>query len=117
MRYALPKQKAVRHWRRPLSVGDVDIDTAEPMLQQAGCSPEEAEAIYRLTSLCTFEDPSVIPPAHQAEAIAVLENPLEHKQGRLPGRSVGEGLSAPGRKARGEVSGGAGGSLPGRLRF
>ena len=81
VRYALRKQKAVRWWRRALTVGDVDRATAERMLREADCSPEEAEAIYRLTSLCTFEDRFVIPPMHREEAIAMLEDPLEHKQG------------------------------------
>ncbi len=81
VRYTLRKQKAVRHWRRALTVGDVDVATAERMLREADCTPEEAEAIYRLTSLCTFEERFVIPPMHREEAIAMLEDPLEHKQG------------------------------------
>ncbi len=90
VRYALRKQKAVRWYRRALTVGDVDRPTAERMLREADCSPAEAEAIYRLTSLCTFEDRFVIPPAHREEAIQMLEDPLEHKQ------SVGFGfLSGP----------------------
>ena len=32
------------------------------MLREADSTPEEAEAIYRLTSLCTFEERFVIPP-------------------------------------------------------
>jgi len=80
VRYALRKQKAVRWWRRARTVGDVDIATAERMLREADCSPDEAEAIYRLTSLCTFEDRFVIPPMHREEAIEMLEDPLGHKQ-------------------------------------
>ncbi|MBI4446646.1 MAG: nitrate reductase subunit beta [Acidobacteria bacterium] len=80
VRYALRKQKAVRWYRRALTVGDVSMETAERMLHEAGCSVEEAEAIYQLTSLCTFDDRFVIPPAHREEAIAMLEDPLEHKQ-------------------------------------
>jgi len=41
---------------------------------------EEAEAIYRLTSLCTFEDRFVIPPMHREEAVQMMMDPLEHKQ-------------------------------------
>ncbi len=81
VRYALRKQKAVRWYRRALTVGDVDKATADRMLREAQCSPEEAEAIYRLTSLCTFDDRFVIPPMHREEAIQMLEDPLEHKQG------------------------------------
>jgi nitrate reductase beta subunit len=61
-------------------VGDVTPEVAERMLAEAGSSAEEAEAIYRLTSLCTFDDRFVIPPMHREEAIEMLEDPLEHKQ-------------------------------------
>jgi len=81
VRYALRKQKAVRWYRRAITVGDVSMETAEKMLRRADCSPEEAEAIYRLTSLCTFEERFVIPPMHREEAIGMLEDPQEHKQG------------------------------------
>ena len=80
VRYALRKQKAVRWYRRALTVGDVTMETAERMLRDADCSVEEAEAIYRLTSLCTFEDRFVIPPMHREQAIEMLEDPLQHKQ-------------------------------------
>ncbi|MCC7498257.1 MAG: nitrate reductase subunit beta [Bryobacterales bacterium] len=81
VRYALRKQKAVRWYRRAITVGDVDMPTAERMLREADCTPAEAEAIYRLTSLCSFEERFVIPPMHREQAIEMLEDPLEHKQG------------------------------------
>lgn len=81
VRYALRKQKAVRWYRRAVTVGDVEMELAERMLREADSSVEEAEAIYRLTSLCTFEDRFVIPPMHREEALQMLEDPLEHKQG------------------------------------
>ena len=81
VRYALRKQKAVRWYRRAVTVGDVKMELAEQMLREADCSVEEADAIYRLTSLCTFEDRFVIPPLYREEAIQMLEDPLEHKQG------------------------------------
>jgi nitrate reductase beta subunit len=80
VRYALRKQKAVRWHRRALTVGDVEASVAERMLREADSSPEEAEEIYRLTSLCTFEDRFVIPPMHREEAIQMLADPLEYKQ-------------------------------------
>jgi nitrate reductase beta subunit len=80
VRYALRKQKAVRWYRRAVTVGDVDMPTAERMLREADCTPAEAEDIYRLTSLCTFEDRFVIPPMHREEAIAMMSDPLERKQ-------------------------------------
>jgi nitrate reductase beta subunit len=81
VRYALRKQKAVRVHRRALTVGDVSLELAQRALREADSSPDEAEAIYRLTSLCTFDDRFVIPPAHREEAIELMEDPLEHKQG------------------------------------
>ena len=90
VRYALRKQKAVRWHRRAVTVGDVDRATADRMLREADCTAEEAEAIYKLTSLCTFEERFVIPPMHREEAIQMMEDPLAHKQ------SVGFGfLSGP----------------------
>ena len=80
VRYALRKQKAVRWHRRSLTVGDVDRAVAEKMLFEADCTPEEAEAIYQLTSLCTFDQRFVIPPSHREEAIEMMEDPLAHKQ-------------------------------------
>jgi nitrate reductase beta subunit len=92
VRYALRKQKAVRWYRRAMTVGDVDAATAERMLREADCDMEEAEAIYRLTSLCTFEDRFVIPPMHREEALQMLEDPMEHKG------SVGFGFTAEPRR-------------------
>ena len=79
VRYALRKQKAVRWYRRAITVGDVEMGLAERMLRDADSSPEEAEAIYRLTSLCTFEDRFVIPPMHREEALEMMKDPYEHK--------------------------------------
>jgi len=80
VRYALRKQKAVRWYRRAVTVGDVDMATAERMLREADSSPAEAEGIYQLTSLCPFEERFVIPPSHREEALQMLEEPHEHKQ-------------------------------------
>jgi nitrate reductase beta subunit len=80
VRYALRKQKAVRWYRRALTVGDVTAELADRMLREADCSREEAEAIYRLTSLCTFEERFVIPPMHREEAMEMMEDPMEHRQ-------------------------------------
>jgi nitrate reductase / nitrite oxidoreductase, beta subunit len=79
LRYALKKQMAVRTWRRALTVGDIDRSVAEKMLAEADLTPEQADAIYRLSSLCTFDDRFVIPPMHREEAIEMMKDPLEHK--------------------------------------
>jgi nitrate reductase beta subunit len=49
------------------------------MLAEADCTAEEADAIYKLTSLCTFEDRFVIPPMHREEALEMMEDPMQHK--------------------------------------
>jgi len=77
--YALRKQMAVRTWRRALTVGDVDRAAAERLLREADCSPEQADEIYRLTALCTFEERFVIPPMHREEAIEMMKDPHEHR--------------------------------------
>lgn len=86
VRYALRKEMAVRHYRRAVTVGDIDMAAALRMLTEADSSPEEAEAIYKLTALCTFDERFVIPPAHREEAIEMMRDPLEYKQ------AVGFGL-------------------------
>ena len=88
VRYALRKQKAVRWYRRAVTVGDVEMAVAEKMLQEADCSIDEAEGIYRLTALCPFEERFVIPPSHREEAIEMMKDPQEHK------REVGFGFLA-----------------------
>jgi len=78
--YALRKQMAVRSWRRSVTVGDIDSAVAERMLREAGSSPEEADEIYRLTSLCTFDQRFVIPPMHREEALEMMKDPHENRQ-------------------------------------
>ena len=70
VRYALRKEQAVRAYRRSRTVGDVTSDVADEMLHSAGSSVEEAEAIYRLTSLCTVNDRFVIPSSDREHSAA-----------------------------------------------
>ncbi len=79
VRYALAKQKAVRWHRRAETVGDIDRALADRMLLEADCSREEADAIYELTSLCTFDDRFVIPPMAREQAIEMMKEPLAAK--------------------------------------
>ncbi len=79
VRYALRKQKAVRWHRRAETVGDVDRAMADRMLHEANCTREEADEIYKLTALCTFEDRFVIPPMHREQAIEMMKEPHEHR--------------------------------------
>jgi nitrate reductase beta subunit len=88
VRYALRKQYAVRMWRRHVTVGDVDEATAKQALKEADCSVDQAEAIYRLTSLAKYEERFIIPPAQREQAIEMLGDPLDRK------KETGFGFSA-----------------------
>ncbi len=80
VRYALGKQKAVRWYRRAKTVGDITMETVDKILKEADTTIEEAEAIYKLTSLCTFDDRFVIPPMHREEAMEMIDDPDYRKQ-------------------------------------
>jgi nitrate reductase beta subunit len=79
VRYALKKMIAVRMLRREVTVGDTEATKVEALLAEADTTREEAEAIYRLTSLPTFDERFVIPPSHREEAIEALQDPMEFK--------------------------------------
>lgn len=74
VRLALKKQYAIRLFKRMETVGDMDSTVVEQALAEVGCSPEEAEQIYRLTSLPTVDDRYVIPPMHREEAMQMLND-------------------------------------------
>ena len=74
VRYALRKSLAVRMYRRAVTTGDLPMETINRVLAEADCSPEEAEAIYKLTALATLDDRFVIPPMHREEAHELLED-------------------------------------------
>ncbi|MCZ2151304.1 MAG: nitrate reductase subunit beta [Bryobacterales bacterium] len=93
VRYALRKQKAVRWWRRARTAGDVDQETALRMLAEADCTPEQAEAIYQLTSLCTFEDRFVIPPMHREQVIEQAQSPQQARSSAGFGFTTGTARS------------------------
>lgn len=46
----------------------------------AGMTPEEAEAIFRLTSLPTYEERFVVPPLKREQSIESTRNPLTQKR-------------------------------------
>ncbi|KAA3614505.1 MAG: nitrate reductase subunit beta [Planctomycetota bacterium] len=80
VRYALRKQYAVRLLRRHLTVGDVPESLAKRALAEADCSVEEADQIYRLTSLANFDQRFIIPPSQREQAIEAMRDPMKHKQ-------------------------------------
>ena len=79
IRSVLRKMLAVRTYMRRISVdGEIDETTLE-MLNEAGLSPEQADAIYRLTSLPTLEERFVLPPYHRELSVEALKDPLAYK--------------------------------------
>ncbi len=73
------KLLAVRIYKRVQNVGDIPESEAHRALAEAGITAEEAEAIYHLTSLPTFEERFVIPPLAREEAIETVLDPFTHK--------------------------------------
>ena len=77
---SLDSMKEKPHAAIICNVTSEHMKAAIKLLVEAGSSVEEAEEIYKLTSLCTFNERFVIPPAHREEAIEMTRDPLEHKQ-------------------------------------
>ncbi|MFQ5747337.1 MAG: nitrate reductase subunit beta [Gemmatimonadota bacterium] len=78
LRTVIEKLIAVRLCRRQDTVGDGSAGDAAGALAAAGLTAEEADAIYRLTSLPTFEERFEVPPYHREMAIEMMADPLGH---------------------------------------
>lgn len=70
---------AVRTHRRSVTVGDTSREEAAAALEEAGIDADTADAIFRLTSLATFDERFVIPAAHREESIEMLESTADVK--------------------------------------
>lgn len=81
---------AVRTYMRAKSVGDIPEKEVEEALSQGKTTPEEAEAIWHLTSMATFDQRFVIPPMARELAVEMELKPSEHK------REAGFGFRQPG---------------------
>ena len=75
VRYALRKQQAVRLHRRALTVGGIADEVLERVLGEADVTSADAEAIYKLTSLCRVSDRFVLPPAGRETASVTGRQP------------------------------------------
>jgi nitrate reductase beta subunit len=75
----LKKLLAVKIHRRAETVGDLNEKEIQDALKQVKMTGEEANSIFRLTSLATFEERFVIPPAHREESIEMLESTADAK--------------------------------------
>jgi len=79
IRDILRKMYAVRLYMRRKTV-DQNVDEATlQALTKAGSSPEEVEAIYKLTTLPQLHERFVLPPYHREVSIETLNDPLAHK--------------------------------------
>lgn len=70
---------AVRLHRRGVTVGDLNTAEIAASMKEVNMNEDTANAIFRLTSLATFEERFVIPPAHREESIEMLENTADVK--------------------------------------
>jgi len=73
------KMLSVKLHRRHATVGDMDENQVKELMTKAKVDKDTANAIYRLTSLATFEERFVIPPAHREESIEMLEATADAK--------------------------------------
>ena len=76
---ALSKILAVRVYKRGKSVGEEVPGEAERALAKAGLSAREAEEIYRLTAVSSYDERFVVPPSFRERAIESLADPGAEK--------------------------------------
>ena len=70
---------AVRVYKRAQKVKDYPPEEARRALEAGRTTAEEAEAIFRLTSLPTFDERFVVPPLAREQAIEQTLDPFTHK--------------------------------------
>jgi nitrate reductase beta subunit len=75
----LKRLMAVRWHRRQTTVGDVEQEIVDKAMGEVKMAADTADAIFRLTSLATFDERFVIPPAHREESIEMLESTADVK--------------------------------------
>jgi len=76
---AYKKMIAVRLYKRAQTVGDVSEAEAQSALARAEMSAEEAEAIYHLTSLASYQERFAIPPTPREGDIEEVHDPQQRK--------------------------------------
>lgn len=79
VRQVMRKLLAVKIHRRNVTVGDLPQQEIDVAMKQVNMEGAEADDIFRLTSLATFEERFVIPPAHREEAIEMIESTADAK--------------------------------------
>ena len=76
---ALAKILAVRIYKKGKTVGEDVPGEAEQALAKAGISPREAEEIYRLTAVSSYDERFVVPPAARELAIESFADPYSER--------------------------------------
>ncbi|HWR21712.1 MAG TPA: hypothetical protein VN444_07615 [Verrucomicrobiae bacterium] len=66
-----------KRWQTVVDLKEADVARA---LADANMTPEEAEAIFRLTSLPTYEERFVVPPLKREQSIESTRDPLTQKR-------------------------------------
>lgn len=79
IRNILRKMYAVRMYMRRKTVDNHVDETTLQALTKAGSNPEEAEAIYKLTTQPTVPERFVLPPYHREMSVETWNDPLAHK--------------------------------------
>ncbi|MGH9470473.1 MAG: nitrate reductase subunit beta, partial [Terriglobia bacterium] len=79
------KLLGVRIFKRAQTVGDISMDRALRLLEEAQMSPLEVEDIYHLTSLAGFDERFIIPPMMREQAIEMGVDPHEFQEDRGAG--------------------------------
>lgn len=80
---SLKKQMAVRMYWRQKRVGDVGEGVVKSALSACGLTADEAEEIYRLVSLATFEERFVIPETHRESKSTIDPRLMYEKRGTI----------------------------------
>ncbi len=80
IKHVYKKLIAVREYMRHKTVGDIDSDTINTALSEANLTPQEAEEIYRITALPTYDERFVLPPLAREVGIESAIDPLTYRQ-------------------------------------
>jgi nitrate reductase beta subunit len=80
IRQILRKMYAVRIFKRHQSLnGGTVNDATRKLLASAGLDEEQAEAMYKLTTVPTIDERFVLPPYHREMSIEELNDPLAYR--------------------------------------
>jgi nitrate reductase beta subunit len=79
IRKTLRTMLAIRIYMRRKSLEGTADAAADAILDEAGLTPQQAEAIYRLTTQPGLDERFVLPPYHREVSLEAWKDPLAHK--------------------------------------